>query len=65
MKTTRPHRRSMRQLEAKLIAYRSGWIPHDPRRVAGLEADLAQLLVESNADDPLVRELLEIATPES
>ena len=47
------------ELEAKLLAYRCGWLASDEIHVRRLKRELARLLDESPADDRLARALLD------
>lgn len=54
------HRDSTRQrldLEAKLLAYRCGWLSFDEIKIRKLERQLKQLL-ESAGDDQMARNLI-------
>jgi hypothetical protein len=47
------------ELEAKLLAYRCGWLAPDEIRVRRLKRELARLLEEIQADDAMARALLD------
>ena len=57
----RPFNRFQRrsELEAKLLAYRCGWLAPDEIRVRRLKRELALLLEETQADDAMARALLD------
>ncbi|MEJ2088276.1 MAG: hypothetical protein P8Y69_07345 [Gammaproteobacteria bacterium] len=55
------HRRTA--LEAKLLAYRCGWLAPDEVRVRRLQRALERVLAEIGRDDPMARQLLMRAAP--
>lgn len=47
------------ELEAKLLAYRCGWLSRDEIKIRKLERELARLLDELENEDPMARRLID------
>ncbi len=47
------------EIEAKLIAYRCGWLASDEIHIRKLTRELSEVLYFIGADDPLARQLIE------
>ena len=55
--TAQRHR--IRVVEAKLVAYRSGWLRYDAARVRALKRELENLTAAQSSRDALAHELLQ------
>ena len=47
------------EIEAKLLAYRSGWLPSDEIRIRKLTRELSEVLDYIGAADPLAHQLID------
>lgn len=47
------------EIEAKLLAYRSGWLPSDEIRIRKLTRELSEVLDYIGAADPLANQLID------
>jgi hypothetical protein len=50
--------RQRSELEAKLLAYRCGWLARDEIKIRKLQRELDQILKQIGTDDALARHLL-------
>jgi hypothetical protein len=48
------------QIEAKLLAYRCGWLPSDEIRIRKLTRELSEVLDYIGAGDPLAQQLIDV-----